>query len=93
MRSPSISSEKANSRVGMSQISANALRTIVVRAASLPGLAHAGTWTDDFADDVLTPPGTDIEGNNSEAGGQLHAAGIAHALHSRHQVSTRFGGL
>jgi len=54
---------------------------LVVLAASLPGLALAGTWTDDFEDDVLTPPWTEIEGTNSESGGQFHTTGMSGSTH------------
>jgi len=53
----------------------------VVLAACLPGLCFAGTWTDDFEDDVLTPPWTDIEGTNSESIGQLHTSGMSGGTH------------
>jgi len=64
------------------------LSLILLLATSAPGLALAGTWTDDFEDDVLTPPWTEIEGNNSESSGQLHASGMSGSTHVGPAVHT-----
>ena len=53
-----------------------------------PGSALAGTWTDDFEDDVLTPPWTGIEGTNTESAGQFHTTGMSSSTHVGPVVET-----